>query len=452
MIHTQASFDLKALQADLPGITQSTDPQQLRLKSRDFYWYSPILDARLKDCRADVVLQPRDEAEIVAIAAAAARHQVPLTLRGGGTGNYGQSVPLAGGAVIDMTKLDRIIEVGDGYVRVQAGCRISVIQEAVEQHGQQLMMFPSTQRIATIGGFIAGGLAGIGSIRHGIIQESHFVRSVRVLTVEEEPRIITLAGDEVDAILHAWGTNGILLEFELGLVAAEDWIHCITQFASYEDVLRFGNVVHATPDLDVFQLSAVEGRFAPYYESLGSHFDAARHAMFGVVNRSHLEAFRELAASFGGEITLAMDEDELEHAELPPMHECAFNHTTLQVLKKDRGWTYLQFVMAQPFDPELVTRQMARYGDEVLMHHEFTRVGGAPRVSCLPLVRYSSQERLAELAQEFAADGCLVRNAHAFTLEECGRVADQEQIAMKGVADPLDLLNRGKSATIVGRE
>lgn len=451
MSSLQPSFDLNALCADLTGVTQISNPQQVRLKSRDFYWYSPVLDARLKDYRADIVLQPRDEAEMMAIASSAARHKVPLTLRGGGTGNYGQSVPLGGGAVVDTTKLDRIVEVGDGYVRVQAGCRISVIQEEVARSGQQLMMFPSTLRIATIGGFIAGGLAGIGSIRHGIIEESHFVRSVHVLTVEEEPRIITLAGGEVNAILHSWGTNGILLEFELGLVPAEEWIHCITQFATYEDALRFGNAVHAAPELDVFQLSAVEGRFAPYYESLGPYFDATRHAMFGVVNRSHLQAFRELAASFGGEVSLAMNEDELEDAELPTMHECAFNHTTLQVLKKDRSWTYMQLVMPQPFDPGLVTRQLARYGDEILMHHEFTRVGGAPRISCLPLVRFSSEERLAELAREFAADGCLVRNAHAYTLEECGRTADPGQVAMKATADPLDLLNRGKSATIVGR-
>ena len=51
-------------------------------------------------------------------------------------------------------------------------------------------------------------------------------------------------------------------------------------------------------------------------------------------------------------------------AGLPPVHECAYNHTTLRALKVDRSWTYLQMAMPAPFDPALIAAHMARYGDE----------------------------------------------------------------------------------------
>ena len=72
---------------------------ELRQKSRDFHWYSPVLTPQLQDCLADVVVQPRTEADIAAVVAAAVKHRIPLTVRGGGTGNYGQSVPLKGGVL-----------------------------------------------------------------------------------------------------------------------------------------------------------------------------------------------------------------------------------------------------------------------------------------------------------------------------------------------------------------
>jgi len=54
---------------------------------------------------ADVVVRPQSEEEIAAVVTAAVGHRMPYALRGGGTGNYGQSVPLKGGVLLDMTGL-----------------------------------------------------------------------------------------------------------------------------------------------------------------------------------------------------------------------------------------------------------------------------------------------------------------------------------------------------------
>src|SRR5260370_25198076 len=98
-----------SLRQDLGDIPILEDARSLRMRSRDFFWFSPILKETLEDNRADIVAVPRDKKDVTRIACACAKHRVPLTVRGGGTGNYGQAVPLAGGVVLDMTRIDQVI-------------------------------------------------------------------------------------------------------------------------------------------------------------------------------------------------------------------------------------------------------------------------------------------------------------------------------------------------------
>ncbi|NVN13031.1 FAD-binding oxidoreductase, partial [Nguyenibacter vanlangensis] len=83
----QATDRFLALVGDVPA---STDPATIRRKSRDFYWYSPILREQLDGLQADCVVTPRTEHDLLAIARAARQSGIFLTARGGGTGNYGQ--------------------------------------------------------------------------------------------------------------------------------------------------------------------------------------------------------------------------------------------------------------------------------------------------------------------------------------------------------------------------
>src|SRR5258708_37823676 len=141
-----------SLRQDLSDIPVLEDPGSLRMRSRDFFWFSPILKATLEDKRAELIAVPRDKAEVLRVAAACARHRVPLTVRGGGTGNYGQAVPLAGGVVLDMSGLDRVLSVVPGAGRFEAGARLLDIDKALRPQRWQLRFHPSTRKQATIGG------------------------------------------------------------------------------------------------------------------------------------------------------------------------------------------------------------------------------------------------------------------------------------------------------------
>ena len=89
-----------ALPASLPGVEWITDNRVERL-SQDFYWFSPVLKRQLEGLRADAVVRPRTEDEIRAVVGACARERLPITVRGSGTGHYGQCLPLHGGVLLD---------------------------------------------------------------------------------------------------------------------------------------------------------------------------------------------------------------------------------------------------------------------------------------------------------------------------------------------------------------
>ena len=87
------------------GLDLLTATADLERYSRDAYDYSPVLEPLFRDCRAHLVVRPHSVDAVVAVAAACARARIPLTLRGSGTGNYGQCVPLEGGVVMLMGEL-----------------------------------------------------------------------------------------------------------------------------------------------------------------------------------------------------------------------------------------------------------------------------------------------------------------------------------------------------------
>ena len=440
-------FDVQALVHSLAGMDIRSSAAERDRAAADYHWYSPVLLERLRGKRPDVVIRPRDSGDVQRVAAACARHRVPLTVRGGGTGNYGQCVPLFGGVSLDMTALNRVLRIEDGWASVQAGVLLHDLNLAAREKGQQLRMWPSTERIATLGGFIAGGHSGIGSIRHGILADAGNVRRLRIVTLEETPRVLDLIGADIQKAHHAYGSNGVITEVDVALTPFIEWQHTVALFDAYDDVLRFGLAAGAAAlqgAMDVFQLSAVERRITPYYAGLRGWLQDA-DAMFAQVSPATLPAYAALVRSHGGRVVMQGSEAELIAQGLPPATECAYNHTTLEALKSDRSVTYLQVAYPGPLDPALVSRQMQRFGDEVLMHHEFSRSGGELVAFALPLVQYFDEAQLRTLIQSFEADGCWIFDPHTWVLEDGGmKQVDTAQLAFKRLADPHGLMNPGK--------
>src|SRR5262245_13549150 len=206
--------------AAIGDVDHSIDPITIRRKSRDRYAVSPLLRKSLQGKYADIVVSPKSKAEVVRAVAAAVKHRIPITARGGGTANYGQSVPLRGGILLDMTQLAGIVWKKAGAIRALAGTIVHDVDEAARDIGWELRMFPSTCATATIAGFVAGGTGGIGSARWGVLRDRGNISAIEVVTAEDTPRVIELRGAKTALVHHSYGTNGIITEVELPLAHA----------------------------------------------------------------------------------------------------------------------------------------------------------------------------------------------------------------------------------------
>jgi FAD/FMN-containing dehydrogenase len=435
--------------ADIAGIAATADPVDLKRGSRDYFWYSPILHEMLKDKLADLVVTPRDEAEVIRVAAACARHRIPLTVRGGATGNYGQCVPLEGGVVLEMARLNTIEWQKPGLVRVQAGTKLYDIDAATRPNGFELRMHPSTKRSAQIGGFVAGGSGGVGSVTYGGMREPGNVVAARIVTLELAPRVIELRGDAAQKISRAYGTTGIITELEMPLAPAQSWLDVIVVFDDFVECVRFAHSIAMADGIVKKLLSPVQWPVPQHFAAFRSYCLDGKSVLSAMIGDMSMESFETLLAPTSGTITYqAPSEDVLGKV---PLYEHAWNHTTLQVLKNDRGVTYLQCLYPHDQLVDAVAQVGAKFSGEVFQHLEFIRLNGHMTASGIPVVRYSSAERLYEIITGYEACGIMIANPHVVTLEDGSRYkrVDADQLSFKREVDPMGLLNPGKMRSFV---
>lgn len=425
-------------------------PAEVARLSRDFCWYSPILAAQLEHCVAQAVLRPEDEADVLEAVRFALETAVPITVRGAGTGNYGQAVPLAGGIVLDMTRMNRVLVVGQGWMRAQAGARMGTMETAALAEGQELRLLPSTYEKATIGGFVCGGAGGLGSVAYGWLWDGNLL-GCRLVTAEMPPRVRTLTGPTLAAVEHGYGTTGILTEVTVPLVPSVPWSSLVLTFPSLDHALDFAADLTARRDLRKRLVSVSEAALGPLFNvampaATPLIRDTTRHPVLVMVAVADCAATLRLAEAYGGDL-----ERELPARGHPTVSDFSFNHVTLWAKKVEPAWTYLQ----SGYDPQRLHEQVAlvraRFGDDVLHHFEFVTSQGQINPGGLLLVRYRGiPSQLDNLIAFLEANGVTVANPHRYVLE-CEprrRRHWSEVLAAKAQFDPLNLLNPGKLPTI----
>jgi FAD/FMN-containing dehydrogenase len=434
-----------AFRAALDGLELIDHPVQLRLRSRDFYWYSPILKAELDGKAADLIVVPRTVDEVVRVAAACARFGVPLVVRGGATGNYGQMVPLQGGVLLDMARLDRTLWIERGRGRFEAGVRLGDADVLCQKQGWELRMFPSTRRQATVGGYVCGGAAGVGSIRYGQLRDAGSVLALKVVTCEPVPRLIELRGVDIGKALHAYGTTSIVVEVELALAPAYPWVEMVAAFDDFATAAQFAQALGESDGIFLKLDSLMAWPLPRYFRGLeeGTLPDG-RHIVMIMVTAGNATTVRDLVRERGGAVTL--ERRYVEDRAITPLYEYTWNHTTLQALKIDKTVTYLQTIFPLGANVEALIASHEMFGEEVMAHAEFQRRQGRTNCSSLQVVRYSDEARLWEIVRGMETLGIRLSNPHSYILEDKGaRVLSADlQLAFKREADPRGLLNPGK--------
>lgn len=418
-------------------------PNQVAKLSKDYYYFSPILAEQLADKVGDLVVKPKNEAEVLQAADVCVTNRLPLTVRGAGTGNYGQAIPLAGGVILDLSEMNAVKWIKPGRACVEPGAKLAAIDRVSRPQGWEIRLAPSTYRTATIGGFVGGGSGGIGSVMYGQLADRGNIQAVRVVTMEDEPRVIELRGDAVQQVNHAYGTNGIMTELEIPLGPAYPWADAIAVFDNFMSAAHFGQKLGSADGIIKKLISIHAWPIPSYFAALQESLPAGKSAALLIVSEADLVALNELVAECGGKITYQKDAQSASRG--AAIGEFTWNHTTLHARNADDSWTYLQTVF--PYDPELklVQHMYKHFGDEVVMHLEYIRSGGTILPAALQLVRYSTAERLNEIIRYHEEKGAFIANPHTYLLEDGGRkTVDENQLNFKAKVDPYGLLNPGK--------
>lgn len=215
---------LASLVERLPEGAVSTHPGELSSRSRDAWPLAMLREARGERLpRPMAVVFPRSTADVGTTMTWAAEWGVPLVPRGGGSGVCGGAQALWRGVVLDLSQMNRVLEVDEESlaVRVEAGIHGDRLEAALGEQGLTLGHYPQSLAISTVGGWIAAGSVGQGSAGYGTIEDL-VLGLVAVLPDGQELRLRpaprSAVGPDLRRLLvGSEGTLGVVTEATLSV-------------------------------------------------------------------------------------------------------------------------------------------------------------------------------------------------------------------------------------------
>lgn len=190
--------------------------------SRDYWpiaskWFLDGKLAGIPDC----IVWPENVEQIAEIIKIANRENIPVIPYGGGSGVVGAAIPVRGGIIIDMKKMDRILEIDDEslMVTVQTGINGMVLERELNRRGYTLGHIPQSLYCSCLGGWLACKAAGQFSTKYGKIEDmvvalQAVLADGTIIKSKDIPRSST--GPEVERLLlGSEGIFGIITEATL---------------------------------------------------------------------------------------------------------------------------------------------------------------------------------------------------------------------------------------------
>jgi len=272
---------------------------------------------------AAVVLAQRAE-EVVEVVRACHRARVPFVARGSGTSLSGGSLPVAGGVVIALNRMNRVLSVDPETCTavVEPGAINLHVSAAARQHGLAYAPDPSSQSVCTIGGNLAFNSGGAHCLRHGMT--ANHVLGIRAVLPDGE--LVELGGasrepvgpDLTGMFCGSEGLFGIALEVTLRLVPIAEATH--TALASYDSlelagaavarIVAAGMLPVAMEIMDALAIEAAEASVRPGYPPAAALLIVELEGERDVVAADAARLRALLDASGAGAVRTTVDPDE----------------------------------------------------------------------------------------------------------------------------------------------
>jgi hypothetical protein len=226
----------------------------------------------------------------------------------------------------------------------------------------------------------------------------------------------------------------------------------VVNFKGFDAAFDFSETIATDAEWEKRLITVFEWPIPSFFGPVKQLAREGETSIFFLIAESQRAALEAVAVKAGATVTFSQPYAGLKSQ--PLLSDYTWNHTTLWAMKADPAYTYLQC----GFSPDRVREQFAllkgKYGADFLLHIEWMKNGeGVMIPGSIPVVRFTTEERLNEMIDLCRANGVFVANPHVNNVEGGGRYReDNVQLQAKYKYDACGLMNPGKMASFVKQE
>jgi Fe-S oxidoreductase/FAD/FMN-containing dehydrogenase len=280
------------------GERLSRDEVERYIYSRDMGEF-PTLIGKVVGGLADAVAQVENLEELEWILGWARRHGIVVTPRGAATSGYGGAIPVKGGVVVDVTRMNHVKEIDEKKQEavVEAGVVWWNLEKELRKHGLALKVYPSSAPSSTVGGWIAEGGSGIGAYAYGGIADN--LLALKVATPEG---VKDVTGEDLDLYEGSEGILGFIVEARIAVRKAEPEIPFLFAF---DDTRRLQDFIDSLKPagFPVYHLQVIAPQLAALKNRASDdpYLPEKYLALVVMSDEEKLEGLNELAKANGAE-------------------------------------------------------------------------------------------------------------------------------------------------------
>jgi glycolate oxidase subunit GlcD len=204
-------FKKNRISAVLPALKAVVGPENVRTDEAEILMYS--YDAGMARARPEVVISFTSVDQVAPVIKTLYSAGVPFLPRLAGTNLSGGTIPLKGGAILNLSRLRKIrqIDTAARIALVEPGVVNLELQKALEPFGFFYAPDPASQRVSTIGGNIGENAGGPLCLKYGVTSDN--VEKLELVTPEGEVKILSCddtGPDLMGVVIGSEGTLGVV--------------------------------------------------------------------------------------------------------------------------------------------------------------------------------------------------------------------------------------------------